>query len=46
MAALTAIKRNPVMRFFAKRLQKNGKLSKLVITAAMRKLIGALNAML
>jgi len=25
MAALTAIKHNPVMRLFAKRLQKNGK---------------------
>ena len=46
MAALTAIKHNPVMRLFAKRLQKNGKPSKLVITAVMRKLIVTLNAIL
>ena len=40
MAALTAIRHNPAMRLFAKRLQKNGKPSKLAITAVMRKLIG------
>ena len=44
MAALTAIKHNPVMRLFANKLQKNGKPSKLVITAVMRKLIVTLNA--
>jgi transposase len=35
-----------LMRLFAKRLQENGKPSKLVITSVMRKLIVTLNAIL
>ena len=44
MAALVAIRHNPVMRLFAERLRENGKPSKAVITAVMRKLIVTLNA--
>ena len=44
MAALVAIRHNPVMRLFAERLRRNGKPSKAVITAVMRKLIVTLNA--
>ena len=46
MAALVAIRHNPVMRLFADKLRRNGKPSKLVITAVMRKLIVTLNAIL
>ena len=46
MAALTAIRHNPAMRLLAKKLQKNGKPSKLANTALIRKLIVTLNAML
>jgi transposase len=46
MAALTAIRCNPVIRRFAQRLQKAGKLSKVTITACMRKLLTLLNAMI
>ncbi|MGD0389743.1 MAG: transposase [Tepidisphaeraceae bacterium] len=45
MAAITAIRCNPVIRAFAERLQKAGKLPKVVITACMRKLLTILNAM-
>jgi len=45
MATLTAIRCNPVIRAFAQRLQKAGKLPKVVITACMRKLLTMLNAM-
>ena len=43
MVALVAID-NPVMRLFAEKLRRNGKPSKVVITAVMRKLIVTLNA--
>ena len=46
MAALTAIRCNPVIKAFAQRLKAVGKPSKVVIVAAMRKLIVLLNAML
>jgi transposase len=46
MAALTAIRYNPIMKSFAEKLQQKGKPAKLVITAVMRKLIVTLNAML
>jgi transposase len=46
MAAITAIRCNPVIKAFAKRLQAAGKLPKVVITACMRKLVTFLNAML
>jgi transposase len=45
MATITAIRCNPVIRAFAERLQKAGKLPKVVITACMRKLLTMLNAM-
>jgi len=46
MATITAIRSNPVIRRFAERLQKAGKLAKVTITACMRKLVTLLNAML
>jgi transposase len=45
MATITAIRCNPVIRLFAERLQKAGKLPKVVIIACMRKLLTILNAM-
>jgi transposase len=45
MATLAAIRFNPVISRFAQRLQKAGKLSKVTITACMRKLLALLNAM-
>jgi transposase len=45
MATIAAIRCNPVIRRFAERLQKGGKLGKVVITACMRKLLTLLNAM-
>lgn len=45
MAAVNAMRFNPVIRTFADRLIKAGKRSKVVITACMRKLLGILNAM-
>jgi transposase len=45
MATLTAIRCNPVISAFAQRLQKAGKVPKVVITACMRKLLTILNAM-
>jgi transposase len=45
MATITAIRCNPVIGRFAKRLQEAGKLPKVVITACMRKLLTILNAM-
>jgi len=44
MAAVTAIRCNPVIIRFAQRLQKAGKQPKVVITACMRKLLTILNA--
>lgn len=46
MAALTAIRCNPIMKAFAEQLRRRGKPAKVVITAVMRKLIVTLNAML
>ena len=46
MTALVAIQHNPVIRLFADKLRRNGKPSKVVITAVMRKLIVTLNAIL
>lgn len=45
MAALTAMRCNPVIRAFADRLKSAGKPTKVVIVAAMRKLLTLLNAM-
>lgn len=45
MAAVDAMRFNPVIRVFTERLTKAGKRSKVVITACMRKLLGILNAM-
>jgi transposase len=44
MAALVALRHNPLMRSFAASLQRNGKPFKVVITAVMRKLIVTHNA--
>lgn len=46
MAALVALRHNPVMRSFAASLRQNGKPFKVVITAVMRKLVVTLNAIL
>lgn len=45
MAAVNAMRFNPVIRVFADRLLKAGKRSKVVIVACMRKLLVILNAM-
>jgi transposase len=45
MAALAAIRFNPVLRNFAARLRKTGKTAKVIIVACMRKLLTLLNAM-
>lgn len=45
MAALVAIKYNPVIRGFYERLLAQGKVKKVAITACMRKLLIILNAM-
>ena len=46
MAALSARTHNPVIRKFANRLEAEGKLKKVVLTACMRKLLVILNTML
>jgi transposase len=46
MAALTAYRCNPVIRHFARTLESQGKIFKVVITACMRKLLTILNALL
>lgn len=46
MAALVAVRHNPIMRRFAASLRQNGKPFKVVITAVMRKIIVTLNAIL
>jgi transposase len=46
MAALVAVRHNPALRAFYLRLVAAGKAKKLALTAAMRKLIVTLNAML
>lgn len=45
MAALSARRHNPVIRRFAERLESQGKLPKVIITACMRKLLVTLNTM-
>lgn len=45
MASVCAIRFNPVLKAFAQRLQKAGKLPKVIIVAAMRKLVCIINAM-
>ncbi len=46
MAAVTVMRCNPVIRAFAERLKAAGKPTKVVIVAAMRKLLVILNAMI
>lgn len=46
MAALSAIRHNPVLKAFYTRLRERGKRPKVAIVAAMRKLLTMLNAML
>jgi transposase len=46
MAALSAVRYNPVIKTFYERLRQAGKLHKVAITAAMRKLLVILNAMI
>jgi transposase len=46
MAAVTAIRCNPVIKAFAERLDKLGKAKKVQIVACMRKLLGFLNVMI
>ncbi len=46
MATLSATRHNPVIRAFYRRLRAVGKPAKLALTAAMRKLLTILNAML
>ena len=46
MAAVTAIRCNPIIRAFAERLKAKGKPPKQVIVAAMRKLLTIANAMI
>lgn len=46
MAAVTAIRCNPVIRPFAERLRAKGKPPEVVIVAAVRKLLTILNAMI
>jgi transposase len=46
MAALVAVRHNPTLRAFYQRLITAGKAKKLALTAAMRKLLVILNAML
>ena len=46
MAALVAVRHNPTLRAFYQRLLTTGKAKKLALTAAMRKLLVTLNAIL
>jgi transposase len=46
MAAVTAIRFNPVIKVFAARLKAAGKVNKVIIVACMRKLLTQLNAMM
>jgi transposase len=45
MSAVCGIRFNPILKAFAQRLQKAGKLPKVIIVAAMRKLVCIINAM-
>jgi transposase len=46
MSAVCGIRFNPILSAFAQRLQKAGKLPKVIIVAAMRKLVCIVNAMI
>lgn len=46
MAAVSAIRHNPVIKAFAERLKQAGKPAKVVIVACMRKLLTIMNTML
>jgi len=46
MATVSAMTWNPVIKIFADRLKKTGKLNKVIITACMHKLLTIMNAML
>ena len=46
MAALVAVRFNPVIKAFYKRLISKGKLKKVALTACMHKLLIILNAMM
>ena len=46
MATLSAVRHNPVLKAFYLRLRSHGKLPKVAIVAAMRKLLTMLNAMM
>jgi transposase len=46
MATLVAVKHNPALRAFYRRLVGNGKAKMAALTAAMRKLLTVLNALL
>ena len=45
MACLSAVRFNPVLRTFYRRLRQAGKAGKVALVAAMRKLLVILNAM-
>ena len=45
MSAVCGIRFNPILSAFAQRLQKAGKLPKVIVVAAMRKLVCIINAM-
>jgi transposase len=46
MASIAAMRFNPVIKGFADRLKRAGKLNKVIIVACMRKLLSILNAMI
>ena len=46
MASLSAVRYNPTLKTFYKRLKEAGKKSMIALTAVMRKMIVTLNAML
>lgn len=46
MATVAAMRFNPVIKTFVQRLKQRGKLNKVIIVAAMRKLLSILNVML
>ena len=46
MAALVAVRYNPAMKEFCKRLKEKGKPNKVILTAVARKLLGVLDAIL
>ncbi len=46
MAAVSAVRYNPPLRAFYRRLRERGKPAKVALTAVMRKLLTILNAML